>query len=272
MTSRRIESFVGHGALILGALIALYPFVSIVRHALGPAAGSNAAGPFTLENFTRAWVGGGFSHSLVSSAIVAVGVVVVTGAIASLAGYAMAMLDVPWRGAIMGVLLIGLVLPAEARIVPLYDMFEGWGLLNTYWAIILPQIASSFSLSTMWMTTYYSALPKELTESAAVDGANSWKAFTRIVFPLGSSALATLSCLIFLYTWNEFLLALVLLPQNPAVQTAPLSLSFFAGAERNTQPEVIAAAAVLVALPVVIAYAFLQRRFIQGLTEGAVKG
>lgn len=265
------ESIAGHGFLILGAIIALYPFLSIVLQALTPPPGSEVPGGITLENFVSAWTRGGFSTSLLSSAFVAIAVVVMTGVAAVLAGYALSVLNLPLRGAIMVVLLVGLVLPSEARIIPLYDMFSAMGLLNTHWALILPQVASSFSLATFWMANYFSALPESLREASSLDGANSWQTLRHVYAPLGMSALATLSCLVFLYTWNEFMLALVLMPDDVSVQTAPLSLSFFAGNERNTEPEVIAAAAVLVALPVVVAYAFLQRRFMSGLLEGAVK-
>jgi raffinose/stachyose/melibiose transport system permease protein len=224
-----------------------------------------------LENFVGAWTRGGFSTSLLSSAFVAIVVVIGTGIVATLAGYALSILRLRWRGPIMAFLLIGIVLPPEAKIVPLYHMLESMHLLNTYWALILPQVATSFSLATFWMSNFFSTLPPSLGEAASIDGANSWKTLLHVHGPLGMSALTTISCLIFLYTWNEFLLALVLVPQNPTVQTAPLSLSFFAGNERTSEPEVIAAAAVLVALPVIIAYAFLQRRFMSGLTEGAVK-
>ncbi|RWZ46305.1 carbohydrate ABC transporter permease [Labedella phragmitis] len=264
------ESIAGHAFLIVGAVIALYPFLSIMAQALSPAPASAARG-VTLENFASAWTRGGFSTSLFSSALVALAVVIATGFVATLAGYALSVLKVRWRGLIMAVLLVGLVLPSEARIIPLYDMMSSLGLLNTYWALILPQIASSFSLATFWMANYFGALPASLAEASSLDGANSWQTLRHVFAPLGMSALATLSCLVFLYTWNEFMLALVLMPDDATVQTAPLSLSFFAGNERNTEPEVIAAAAVLVALPVVIAYAFLQRRFMSGLLEGAVK-
>lgn len=272
MTRSRTETVLGHALLILGAIVALYPMVAILGQALTPSLTSENAGEdFTFENFVTAWTGGGFSRSLISSAIVAIAVVLVTGACSMLAGYALSALRLPLRAGFLALLMVGLVLPAEARIIPLYEMFSGWGLLNTYWALILPQVASSFPLATFWMTNYFASLPRALPEAAAMDGANSWQSLRHIYAPLGMSALATLSCLVFLYTWNEFLLALVLVPDDPGVQTAPLSLSFFAGNERNTQPEVVAAAAVLVALPVVIAYALLQRRFMAGLLEGTVK-
>ncbi|GHA29903.1 sugar ABC transporter permease [Devosia pacifica] len=264
------EVVFGHAILLIGALIALYPFVSIILQALTPAPGSGAEG-WTLENFISAWTRGGFSRSLLNSAIVAFAVVVATAIAAMLAGYVLSVLKFEWRVAVFALLMIGLVLPSEARIIPLYNLFASTGLLNSYWALILPQIASSFPLATFWMANYYAQLPESLSEAASLDGASEFEILRHIYAPIGMSAVLTLSCLVFLFTWNEFMLALVLMPDNVAVQTAPLSLSFFAGNERTTEPQVIAAAAVLVALPVVVAYFFLQRRFMQGLLEGAVK-
>lgn len=269
MESRK-EVFVGHAILLVGAVAALYPFLSVVLQALTPAPGSTAQG-LTLENFVGAWTRGGFSRSLLNSAFVAFAVVVATSFAAVLAGYALSVLKFRYRAVVFALLLVGLVLPSEARIIPLYQFFSATGLLNTRWALILPQVASSFPLATFWMANHFAQLPDSLSEAAELDGAGEFEILRYIFAPLGMSAVMTLSCLIFLYTWNEFMLALVLMPDNVAVQTAPLSLSFFAGNERTTEPEVIAAAAVLVALPVVVAYFFLQRRFMSGLLEGAVK-
>ncbi|HWJ75444.1 MAG TPA: carbohydrate ABC transporter permease [Kaistia sp.] len=269
MESRK-EVFLGHVVLVIGALIALYPFGSILFQALTPAPGSTAQG-LTLENFVGAWTRGGFSRSLLNSAVVAIIVVLLTAVVAVLAGYALSVLRFRFRTIVFGVLLVGLVMPSESRIIPLYSMFQSLGLLNTRLALILPQVASSFPLAAFWMSNYFAQLPKSLQEAAALDGAGEFATLRHVYAPLGMTAVATLSCLVFLYTWNEFMLALVLMPDDASVQTAPLSLSFFAGNERTTEPEVIAAAAVLVALPVVIAYFILQRRFMKGLLEGAVK-
>jgi len=113
--------------------------------------------------------------------------------------------------------------------------------------------------------------PTELLEAARIDGASRFQTLRLVMLPVAVPAIATLTTILFLFTWNEFLLALILVPDNSSVQTAPLSLSFFAGNERSSDPSVTAAAAVLVALPIVIAYVVLQRRLITGIVDGAVK-
>jgi len=198
-------------------------------------------------------------------------VVVGASLVSLLAAYAFTTMRFPAKSLLLAVLLVGLIMPYEGIIVPLYYLLDGMGLLNTYWALILPQIATSVSLGVLWMRTAFAAVPPSLAEAASIDGANRWSTLWRVYLPISLPAIGTLGTLLFLYTWNEFLMALVLVPQNPAVQTAPLALSFFAGSTRNFDPAVTAAAAVTVALPIVAVYVVLQRRFISGITAGAVK-
>lgn len=269
------ERVFGYLVLGIGAVLALYPFFSIVMLALTPAKerrpGQLIPPTFSFENFAQAWERGGFGSALWSSVVVAAGVVAGALLVSILAGYAFAVLRFPGKPLIMAVLLVGLIVPYEGIIVPLYFLLDGMGLLNTYWALILPQIATSVPLGVLWMRTAYGNVPASLRDAASIDGASKWRTLWQVYVPISQSGIATLGTLLFLYTWNEFLMALVLVPQNPAVQTAPLALSFFAGSTRNFDPGVTAAAAVIVALPILIVYVFFQRRFISGIAAGAVK-
>lgn len=275
MKGNRSEKVVGYALLIVGTIIALYPFLSIVILSITPS-DERTAGPSipvhpTLDNFVTAWTRGGFGGALASSLVVAVGVVIGASLVSLLAGYAFATMRFPGSGLLLGFLLVGLIMPYEGIIVPLYYLLDGMGLLNTYWALILPQIATSVSLGVLWMRTAYANVPRPLAEAAWIDGASRWATLWRVYLPISLPAIATLATLLFLYTWNEFLMALVLVPQNTAVQTAPLALSFFAGSSRNFDPTVTAAAAVTVALPILAVYVIFQRRFITGIVAGAVK-
>jgi raffinose/stachyose/melibiose transport system permease protein len=275
MNGHRSEKLFGYTLLVLGALLALYPFLSIVLLSLTPqgarTGGISFPSSITFDNFIEAWTRGAFGQALWSSLVVAVGVVVGASIVSILAGYAFSTMRFPLRGLLLAILLIGLIMPYEGIIVPLYYLLDGIGLLNTYWALILPQIATSISLGVLWMRTSYSNVPSSLAEAASIDGSSRWGTLWRVYFPISLPAIATLGTLLFLYTWNEFLMALVLVPQNPDVQTAPLALSFFAGSTRNFDPAVTAAAAVTVALPILIVYIIFQRRFITGVVAGAVK-
>ena len=260
------ESVVTHALLLIAAIFAVYPLISIIVSSLGGADGAP-----NFANFQVAWTRGSFASALIASAVVAATVVIVTAVLASLAGFALATMRIPGSKLIMGLLLVGLVLPYEVTVLPLYQLLSGWGLIDTYWALILPQIGLSVPLGVFWMRTFFASVPIELLEAAHLDGASRFQTLRLVLMPIAGPAIATLCTILFLFTWNEFLLALILVPENQAVQTAPLALSFFSGTARAADPNVTAAAAVLVALPIVLAYVVLQRRLISGLTDGAVK-
>lgn len=260
------ESVSTHALLIVAAVFAVYPLASIVASSL-----TGHSGGIDWSNFAVAWTRGHFASALVSSATVAITVVVVTAVVSCTAGYALATMRVPGSRLIMALLLVGLVLPYEVTVLPLYQLLSGWGLVDTYWALILPQVGLSVPLGVFWMRTFFATVPGEILEAARMDGATRFQILRQVLIPIAGPAVATLATILFLFTWNEFLLALVLVPGNVAVQTAPLALSFFAGTDRASNPSVTAAAAVLVALPIILAYIALQRRLITGLTAGAVK-
>lgn len=274
MKNRR-ETIIGHAALIIAAVVALYPFLSILSLAMSrPGERPTGAGlPTSLYfgNFIQAWDRGGFSSALLSSLIVAVAVVAGTLLVTAPAAYALARGTSFILVVLSAVLLLGLVMPYEATVIPLYHMFESWGLLNTYWALILPQIGLSTSFAVLWLRVTFAQTPSSIAEAAAIDGASRLRTLVSIILPISVPALVTLGTLLFLFTWNEFLLALVLVPDGQSVQTAPLALSFFAGNRRLSDPATTAAAAVLVALPVLIMYLIFQRRLIAGMFSGAVK-
>lgn len=269
------EKVFGHAVLVVAAVIALYPFLSIVALAFTPkedqTTGFSIPTDPTLENFARAWTDGGFSRALFSSLVVALGVVVLAVIVSVLAGYAVSTMRFPGRALLSAFLLIGLVMPYEGIIIPLYYQLDGMGLLNTYWALILPQVATSVSLGVFWMRAVFDGVPPGLKDAATVDGAGRLRTLRSIYLPISTSGVQTLATLLFLFTWNEFLMPLVFVAQNPDVQTAPLALSFFAGSSRTFDATTTAAAAVIVALPILVFYVFLQRRFITGVAAGAVK-
>jgi raffinose/stachyose/melibiose transport system permease protein len=272
--STTFERVLTHVLLIVFAIIAVYPLVSIVALALTPsdeiiigfAIPTNA----TLDNFSTAWDGARFDQALLNSAIVAIVVVVVSIVLSVLAGYALGTMRFPGSSILFVLLMAGLIIPYESLVIPLYQLFRGWGLLDSLPALILPQIGVSVSLGTFWMRAFFRSTPRSVVEAARVDGAGSFRTLTGVLVPAARPAILTLSVLVFTYTWNEFLLALVMNPSG-RVNTAPLALSFFAGAQRVTDQTVVAAAAVLVALPVIVFYVLLQRQFIRGFLTGAVR-
>jgi ABC-type glycerol-3-phosphate transport system permease component len=275
MNSSSRERLSAYLLLSIGAVIALYPMVSIVLLSL-KAPGENLSGfslpqSVYLENYVEAWNRGVFSQAMVASFVVAAVVVTLSVTLAVLASYGMSLMNAPAIGFIGVILLVGLVMPYEATVISLYEMMRSLGLLNSIWALILPQIAMSMPFGIFWMLAFFRTVPRSLQEAASTDGASRLQTLWMILIPIALPAIGTLAILLFLFTWNEFLLPLVLVPDNKSAQTVPLALSFFAGNRRNSQPPVTAAAAVLVALPILVMYVVLQRRMIQGIVSGAVK-
>jgi raffinose/stachyose/melibiose transport system permease protein len=272
MTSRR-EQAVAYAILGAFSLFALAPIVGIVFTALQDPNGVSTFGAFDglhFGNFADAWDEGHFGTYLKSSAIVTVVVVVVAGGLSILAGYAFGMMRFRGSEVLFYVMLLGLMIPTEAVIVPLYYDFRDLGLVDTYWALILPQIGTSIAFGTFWMRAFFRTVPRSLVEAARIDGASSWFTLWRVVLPLARPAVLTMTVLLAMWTWNEFLLALVMV-SDEGLRTAPLGLSFFQG--RNlTNLTLLAAGAVIVAMPIVLLYVFLQRHFIRGMLSGAVKG
>jgi len=269
--SRR-EQALNYAILGLFALIALYPVFGVLMTALGPSNTSGFGIPSSLHfgNFKDAWVQGHFSQYLRSSVIVAVSVVAVSTVLSILSGYAFGLMRFRGSTVLFYVFLIGLMVPEEAMIVPLYYDLRDLHLTDTYWSLILPQIAVSVSFGTFWMRAFFASTPRSLVEAARIDGASSWTTLWRVLVPFGRPAILTMMVLVFMWTWNEFLLPLVMV-SSENLRTAPLGLAFFQG-QHTSDLTLLAAGALIVATPVVLVYIFLQRHFIRGMLTGAVKG
>jgi raffinose/stachyose/melibiose transport system permease protein len=275
MSDSRRDSLISYLILGVFAVIALYPVFSIVVLALHKRSDlvTGFALPHSLDfsTFKTAWNEGNFSRGLVNSAIVAGSVSVVSAVLSTLAGYAFGAMRFRGSDMLFYLLLLGLIFPYEATVIPLYYVFKDYGLTNSLWALILPQIGLSVPFGTFWMRAFFRSTPISLVEASRLDGASSFSTLWRVLLPQAWPAITTMIVLVFMWTWNEFLLALVMI-QSDSLRTAPLGLALFAGANRGSQDAtLVAAAAVLVALPVVIVYVFLQRSFIRGMFAGAVK-
>jgi raffinose/stachyose/melibiose transport system permease protein len=225
---------------------------------------------WTLENFQQAWTVGKFNVFFKNSVIVTTAVVISSVFLSTLSGYAFGQLPMPGKNLLFPLMLLGYMVPFEAVIIPLYNWMDTVGLRNTYWAMILPQIGLSVSFGTLWMSSFFENAPKELVDAATIDGCNRWQTLWQILWPLARPATTTLVVLIFMWTWNEFLLALVMV-QTEAMRTLPVGLAFFQG-KYTSNLSLMAAGAIIVALPTVLIYILFQRFFIRGMLGGAIKG
>jgi raffinose/stachyose/melibiose transport system permease protein len=274
MTVSRREQVLSYAVLGAFAILALYPILSIVLLALHRRSdlvtGFAIPDHLSFDTFREAWNLGGFSSGLRNSLIVAAAVSLATAVLSTLAGYAFGTMRFRGSNALFYVLLIGLIFPYEATVIPLYYVFRDVGLTDSLWALILPQIGLSVPFGTFWMRAFFRSTPGALVEASRLDGASSFATLVRVLLPQAWPAITTMVVLVFMWTWNEFLLALVMI-QSDSLRTAPLDLAIFAGTNRYSDPTLTAAAAVLVALPIVLVYVFLQRSFIRGMFAGSVK-
>jgi len=265
----RADKVGGYVILTFAAVLALYPMVLIVATALRPDQ-VGASGGLHFENFATAWDQGNFGVYLKNSLIVSVAVVAISSVLSSLAGYAFGTMRFRGSEVLFYVLLIGLMVPSEAVVVPLYYDLKTLDLTNSYVSLIFPQVAQSIAFGTFWMRAYFRSASRDVVEAARMDGAGHGRILWSILLPMGRPALMTMMLLVFMWTWNEFLLPLVMITDE-SLRTAPLGLSNFSG-QYTSGTALLAAGAVLVALPVVIVFLFTQRHFIRGMVEGAVKG
>jgi len=262
MIARR-EQVVNYAVLTLFAVIAVFPMVGVVVRAL-------QLPDLDLSAFATAWRDGRFAVYLRNSVIVTVVTAAAATVLSIMAGVALGTMRFRGADALALLFVAGLTIPTEAIVVPLYFDLRSLHLDNTYAGVILPQVAMSVAFGTFWMRAYFRSVPPSLLEAARMDGAGSWTTLWRVLVPMGRPAILTMILLISMWTWNEFLLPLVILNSEEGLRTAPLGLSFFQGAHK-TDYAALMAGALIIAAPVVLLYVFLQRHFIAGMLSGAVK-
>jgi raffinose/stachyose/melibiose transport system permease protein len=222
-----------------------------------------------FENYVAAWTDGRFGTYFVNSVIVVVPVVGVSIVLGLITGFAFAYLSFPLKRTVFVILTFGMMVPTEAFIIPLYYEMLYLNLINTYWVLILTQIALSVPFATIFMASAMRQLPAEIIEAAVLDGATRPQVLLRVIVPLLAPAMSTLALFLFIWTWNEFLLPLILV-NDDALRTLPIGALFFQGKYTVNTP-VLTAGAVIVIAPIVLVYMVFQRKFIEGMTSGATK-
>ena len=262
------EQVLNYAILAIFALFALTPIVTILLTSLGPQIGVSTGG-LHFGNIVDAWNIGAFGPALGRSVLVAALVVTSALTLSILAGYAFGTMRFRGSTALFYLFLLGLMVPAEAIVIPLFFDLRTLNLIDTIWAVSLPQIAQSVAFGTFWMRAQFRALPPNLVEAAAIDGTSGLQTLWRIVIPPSLPSIATVTVLMFMWTWNEFLIPLVMSP-GATWRTAPLGLAIFKG-QYTADNALIAAAGVIIATPIVVVFLLLQRYFINGMLEGAAK-
>ena len=260
--------------LSAAALFSVFPLLSMLSAALAPQGSAPAGISIPLDpqwhNFVDAWNVANITTLLQSSAILVLGVLPVAILISAMAAYALAQLRIPFGGVFYLLLVFGLTLPFEIVVVPLYYQMQSLGLLNTRLGLILPLIGLNMPFAVYWMRTHFQSVPADITEASMIDGAGSWTAFRHIQLPLAVPALASLGVLMFLSTWNQFLLAIVLI-DDPDKRTMAGALQGFVGAH-STDVVLLNAGALMIMAPTILVFVVFQRFFVRAMLAGAVKG
>jgi raffinose/stachyose/melibiose transport system permease protein len=272
---------VGRGELWTGRLILLVlmmatvlPFLSLLTTALHP----SGSVPGGLEwpadpqwgNFVKAFNQASMGTLMASSLTIVLGVVPVALVISTMAGFAIGHMRIPGGGLLLVLFIFGLTLPFEVIITPLYYIARQLGILNTRLAIILPLIGLYMPFAVFWMRAHFVNMPKELSEAAKVDGAGTWDLFWRIHVPLARPPIVSLGILMSVWTWNQFLIALVLV-DDPKQRTVAGALGAFQG-QWATDIPLLCAGSILILLPTLIVFVIFQRQVITALLQGSVKG
>jgi multiple sugar transport system permease protein len=228
-------------------------------------------GPFGLDNY-KSVLDQGFGYNLRNSLIVAAATTAFCVGIGSLAAYAIARLKMRRKGVILSGVLALSLFPPVALVPPLYTLWGNLNLLNTYESMIIPYIAFTLPLTIFILTSFFAALPSELEDAAKVDGAGYFQTFIRVIMPLAAPGVAAASILVFVYAWNEYLLASTFAPQDLSVQTVPTAIATFSGSVDYQRPiGTITAACVIVSVPMMLGVLALQKWIVSGLTAGGVK-
>lgn len=230
---------------------------------------------FTFENYTSLFAGGfdsPFLRPLINSILIALIATVIAITLASFTAYAIARLDFPGKFAVLAGALAIAMFPPISIVGPLFDMWRALGIYDTYPGLIIPYLTFALPLAIYVLVAFFREIPWDLEQAAQVDGATPLQAFRKVILPLAAPGVFTAAILVFIFAWNDFVFAITL-TSSDASRTVPAALAFFTGESQFTAPTgSIAAAAVLVTIPIIIFVLIFQRRIVAGLTSGAVKG
>jgi multiple sugar transport system permease protein len=263
-------------ASLVVVIYALFPVAWIVSLSLKKPGDLND-GKFlpdstTFDNYSKIFDQSVFTSALRNSIGIALISTFIAVLLATSAAYAIARLDFPGKKVVLGAALAIAMFPQISVVSPLFDIWRRIGLYDTWLGLIIPYLTFTLPLAIWVLSAFFREIPWELEQAAQADGATPFQAFRRVIAPLAAPGMFTAAILVFVFAWNDFLFAISLTSTDRA-RTAPAAIAFFQGSSQFEQPTgQIAAAAVVITIPVVIAVLLFQKRIVSGLTSGAVKG
>ena len=277
--SRTVSQVIFYIGVVIAVVVSLFPFFWILRTSLesdsqvsAGVGGRNGVIPSQLhfsayvEDFTQQH----FLHPLLNSIIVALVNTVVTVIVASLAGYALARLDIRGAGAILAFILLAGFFPVLAMVGPLFLLLKNLGLLDNVYPLIVVYLVYTLPITTWLLKNFFEQIPRELEEAAMVDGATRLQTLRKVVIPVAVPAVFTAGILAFILAWNDFAFAVSFLV-TPAHFTAPLAIVTFGESQFQVFYNLIDAAVVIISIPIALLVLLAQRRIVSGLTAGSFR-
>ena len=266
-TSNTLNKTLTYVALILGSVVMIFPFVWMLLTSFKTQAESMAVPPqllpsqWNLDNFVTALASLPFANLYVNTALLIVFRVLCAVIFSSMAGYAFAKLDFPFKKALFTIVLVQMMLPSQIFIIPQYLMLARMGLTNTIFALVFPGLVSAFG--TFFLRQTYLGIPGEIAEAAYLDGCNKWQTFTRVMFPLTGSSMAALAIFTAVFAYSDLMWPLICnIDLNMMTLSAGLSTL---NGQYTTNFPVLMAGSLLAMIPMVILYLIFQKQFIQGI-------
>lgn len=262
--------------LILGAIMMVTPFVYMVSTALKPIIYVFEYPPqfipkeLTFQNFINAWFSENFQRYFLNSTFVASLSTIFTLTVSSLSAFAFARYNFPFKEIIFRIMLFTMMIPGMVLIIPQFILAKSLGLLDKLSGLIFAYTSGSIAFNTFLLRGFFEGIPKELEEATRIDGGSGFTFYSRVVIPLSTPALATVTIFSFLANWDEYTWALTTI-NDPLKRTLPIALRLFQG-RYTTQWNLVFAGSLIAITPVIIIFIIFQRYFIKGLTAGAIKG
>ena len=271
---RRATTWVIVDTLVL--LYALFPVLWILSLSLKPTStvkdGKLIPSSVTFDNYRGIFRGNFFSSALINSAGIGLLTTVIAVVVGAMAAYALARLDFPGKRLLIGATLLISMFPAISLVTPLFNIERRIGLFDTWPGLIIPYTAFALPLAIYTLSAFFREIPWDLEKAAKMDGASPGQAFRKVIAPLAAPGIVTAAILVFIFAWNDLLLALSL-TATKAASTAPVAIANFTGSSQFEEPTgSIAAGAMVITVPIIFFVLVFQRRIVAGLTSGAVKG
>jgi multiple sugar transport system permease protein len=279
VTAERVGARRGTAWVIIDTLVLLYallPVLWILSLSLKPTStvkdGKLIPSSVTFDNYRGIFRGNFFSSALINSAGIGLLTTMIAVVIGAMAAYAVARLNFPGKRLLIGATLLISMFPAISLVTPLFNIERRIALFDTWPGLIIPYITFALPLAIYTLSAFFREIPRDLEKAAKMDGATPTQAFRKVIAPLAAPGIVTAAILVFIFAWNDLLLALSLTATKAAI-TAPVAIANFTGSSQFEEPTgSIAAGAMVITVPIIVFVLVFQRRIVAGLTSGAVKG